>query len=177
MSKFMLKDVRLSFPSLFKKATFDGNATKYEATLLLDKKKHAKVIDKINADIKEAMAKFHSDTGKKIKSDKTCFKDGDESDYDGYGNCMSFKASNDKRPSVLDRNKEPLIEDDGRPYSGCYVNAIVDYWVQNNQFGARINANLLGIQFVRDGDSFGAGGSVADSDDFDDLGDDDDSDW
>jgi len=175
MSKFMLKDVRLSFPSLFKKATFEGKETKFEATLLLDKKKHAKVIDKINADIKELIAKDLD--GKKLKPGKTCFQDGDDVDYDGYAGCMSFKASNAKRPPVMDRDKEALVEDDGRPYSGCYVNAIVDYWVQNNQFGARINANLLGIQFVRDGDSFGAGGSVADSDDFDDLGDDDDSDW
>jgi len=33
----------------------------------------------------------------------------------------------------------------------------------------------LGIQFVRDGDAFGAGGSVASDDDFDDISDADDS--
>ena len=37
MSKMILKNVRLSFPSLFKKAEFDGVATKFEATFLVDK--------------------------------------------------------------------------------------------------------------------------------------------
>jgi len=37
MSKMMLKNVRLSFPSVFKKASFDGNEGKFEATFLVDK--------------------------------------------------------------------------------------------------------------------------------------------
>ncbi len=35
MSKMTLKNVRLSFPSLFTKAEFDGQATKFEATFLI----------------------------------------------------------------------------------------------------------------------------------------------
>jgi len=30
-------------------------------------------------------------------------------------------------------------------------------WAQNNQYGKRINAQLDGVQFVRDGDPFGDG--------------------
>jgi hypothetical protein len=48
------------------------------------------------------------------------------------------------------------------------VNAAVSLWVQNNQWGKRINCNLNAIQFVRDGDSFGAGATKADSV-FDDI--------
>lgn len=173
MSKFMIKDVRLAFPSLFHKAVFEGKETKFEATLLLDKEKHKDVIAKIKADINQ-LIKTELD-GKKLKPGKTCFQDGDDTDYDGYAGCMSFKAANSKRPPVYDRDKSPLVEEDDKPYAGCYVNAIVDYWVQNNQYGARVNANLLGIQFVRDGDAFGAGGSVASDDDFDDISDADDS--
>ena len=38
MSKVTIQNVRLSFPSLFKKAFFDGKETKFEATFLFEKK-------------------------------------------------------------------------------------------------------------------------------------------
>jgi len=45
--KINIKNARLSFPSLFQKATFNGDATKFEATLLLDKESHAAAIKEI----------------------------------------------------------------------------------------------------------------------------------
>jgi len=42
-------------------------------------------------------------------------------------------------------------------------------WAQDNQFGKRVNAELLGVQFVRDGEPFG-GGKPATPEDFEDLG-------
>ncbi len=72
------------------------------------------------------------------------------------------------RPTVIDRDRTALIQADGRPYAGCYVNAVVDIWAQDNNFGKRINASLSGVQFLRDGDAF-AGGGVAAPDDFDDI--------
>lgn len=50
-------------------------------------------------------------------------------------------------------------------YSGCYVNAIVEFWAQDNQWGKRINAQLCGLQFVKDGVPF-AGGRPAATDEF-----------
>ena len=45
MSKIKIPSARLSFPSLFNMASFGGESTgKYEATFILDKKEHAKVI-------------------------------------------------------------------------------------------------------------------------------------
>jgi hypothetical protein len=41
----------------------------------------------------------------------------------------------------------------------------VEVWAQDNQHGKRINASLLGVQFVRDGEKL-AGGSTATADDF-----------
>ncbi len=58
---------------------------------------------------------------------------------------------------------------DGKPYSGCYVNGIVDIWAQDNGFGRRLNATLKGVQFVKDGDAF-SGGTAVSADAFDDLG-------
>lgn len=171
MAKIKLNNVRLSFPSLFQRAVFNGDAGKFEATLLLDKTQHADVIDKINTAIKESIKTNLK--GTKVPADKLCFKDGDDFEYDGYAGCMSFKASNNKRPMIIDKDKTPLAEDDGKPYAGCYVNAVVELWAQNNNYGKRINANLLGIQFFKDGAPFGDNSSASD-DDFDCFDDDDD---
>lgn len=171
MSKIKLQNVRLSFPSLFRKAMFSGEETKFEGTFLISKTDQA---DKI-AEIEKTIADLIGDKlkGAKLKADKICLKDGDDIDYDGYAGNMSIKASNAKRPMVLDRDRSPLTEDDNRPYSGCYVNAVLELWAQDNQYGKRINANLLGVQFFKDGQPFGDGIS-ANSDDFDVFGDDED---
>ena len=166
MSKIKLHNVRLSFPSLFRKAVFGGDETKYEGTFLLDKKTHAEVIKKIEAGIKAINADKHK--GKTLASDKVCLKDGDTIDYDGYAGNMSIKASSTKRPMVIGTDRSPLTEDDGKPYAGCYVNAIVELWGQKNQFGERVNANLLAVQFAKDGEPFGDG-VTASVDDFDDI--------
>lgn len=51
------------------------------------------------------------------------------------------------------------------------MNASIELWAQDNkQFGKRINAQLRGVQFLRDGDAFAAG-SPASEDEFEDLGD------
>jgi hypothetical protein len=169
MAKIKMHNVRLSFPSLFRKAVFSGEETKFEATFLLNKETQA---DKI-AEIEQAIEAMIRDNlkGTKLKEDKICLKDGDEIDYAGYAGHMSIKASNNKRPMVFDRDKTPLSEDDNRIYAGCYVNAIVELWAQNNQWGKRINANLLGVQFFKDGEPF-SDGVVATADDFDAFTDD-----
>ena len=166
MSKITLQNVRLSFPSLFRKAVFGGDETKFEATFLLDKKTHAEVIKKIEAGIEAISADKHK--GKALAADKVCLKDGDTIEYDGYAGNMSIKASSTKRPMVIGKDKTPLTEDDGKPYAGCYVNAVVELWGQKNQFGERVNANLLAVQFAKDGEPFGDG-VTASIDDFDNI--------
>lgn len=175
--KVKLQNVRLSFPSLFNKAKFNDQETKFEATFLLHKDEQADLIAKIEAQL-DAVAKDHF-KGKIPKGLKLCLADGDEKDYDGYENHMSLKAASNKRPTIIDRDKTPLAEDDGVVYAGCYVNAIVDFWVQDNSWGKRINSNLLGVQFFKDGDGFGAGDTdvTNDFESFDDFEDDDDGEF
>ena len=146
-----LKNVRLSFPSLFRKAVFNGDETKYEATFLINKSDPIvkEIQSEINRLIKEDLK------GSKLAEDRICFKDGDDIEYEGYKGCYSIKAANKKRPMVIDRDRTPLSEDDNRIYAGCYVNAIIELWVQNNAYGKRINANLHGVQFFSEGEPFG----------------------
>jgi hypothetical protein len=170
MSKIILKNVRVSFPSLFKKGSFNGEETKYEATFLLNKEEHADSIAEIKAQIAD-LVKVNL-KGAKVPADKLCLRDGDEVEYDGYAGCYSIKCSTKKRPIVIDRDRSPLTEDDGKPYGGCYVNASIDLWVQNNAYGKRVNSTLLAVQFAKDGEPF-ADGSTGDVNDFDMLDDDD----
>ena len=171
MAKLKLNNVRLSFPSLFTKAVFDGEATKFEATFLIHKDDQAKVIAQVEKHMAAFIAeKFPKGAPKALK--KTCFLDGDKKDYDGYENHMALKAANKKRPTLINRDKSPIHEEDDILYAGCYVNAIVDFWYSDHPKGGKqILANLFGLQFVKDGEAFGAE-SVADVDDFDDIEDD-----
>ena len=171
MSKIILKNVRLSFADLFKKGSFNGEETKYGATFLLNKEEHADSIADIKAQIAELVKTNLK--GAKIAADKLCLRDGDEVEYDGYSGCYSIKCSTKKRPIVIDRDRSPLSEDDNKPYGGCYVNASIDLWVQNNAYGKRVNSTLLAVQFFKDGEPF-SDGSTGDINDFDLFSDDDD---
>ena len=176
-TKIQLKNVRLSFPSLFKKAVFEGVESKFEGTFLIHKEDQAKVIKKVEAAMDEFLVEKFGSKGKIPKSLKrTCFKDGDTCDYDGYEDHMALKAGSNRRPTVINRNKEPLVEDDEVIYAGCYVNAIVDFWYSDHPKGGKqLLANLLGVQFSKDGDSFSAAGGDC-TDEFAEIEDDDDED-
>lgn len=166
MSKIQLRNVRLSFPSIFKRSEFNGQEGKFEATFLLNKETQA---DQIKA-LEDRIQAMLAEAKMKVSPDKICMKDGDFIDYDGYAGHVSVKASTNRRPTIIDRDKTPLVEDDGKPYAGCFVNAIIDFWLMDNSYGKRVNANLFGIQFYKDGDAFGAGDTDV-VDDFDDLDD------
>lgn len=156
MSKIKMQAVRLSFPSLFNTAKFGGEDTgKYEATFVLDKVEHAEVIAGIKAQIERLMKE---ELKSKVPSDKLCLKDGDEMGRPEFEGKYTIKASTKKRPLVINRDKSPITESDNVIYAGCYVNAIVSLWAQNNTWGRRINAQLDGVQFCRDGEAFGDGG-------------------
>jgi hypothetical protein len=169
MSKIKLKNVRLSFPSLFQTAMFgDDNTGKYEATFILDKVEHADIIKDIQAQI----TTFKKDLkAVNMSADKICLKDGDEQERPEFEGKMTIKASTKKRPLVIDRDKSPIVEDDNKVYAGCYVNAILSLWGQDNRFGKRVNAQLDGVQFNQDGEPFGDGAIAVDA--FDAFGDDD----
>jgi len=170
MANIKLANVRLSFPNLFQTSTFGGDDTgKYDATFLLDKKIHKKEIDEIQEEIDAlTTAKFK---GKALPEDKVCLKDGDATEREEQQGMMVIKASSKRRPTVVDNNNPkptPLVEEDNRIYAGCYVNAIISLWAQNNAFGKRINASLEGVQYWRNGEPFGP--PAISADEFDAFG-------
>jgi hypothetical protein len=157
--KIFLSNVRLSFPSLWVRSIFDGKEGKYEATFLIPKS-DTETKNKMDTTIRQMIA----ESKLKIPKDKICVKDGDDYEFDGYENTWTLKASNNRQPTLLDTDKTPLTTDDGKIYAGCYVNAVIEFWVQNNNYGKRINANLLGVQFVKHGEAFGTGAGTVNCD-------------
>lgn len=176
--KVSIKNARIAFPALFEAKTVNGEGEpRYSAAFIVDPASvNAKELAKaLTAVAKEKWgAKADGILAELKKKGRVCYVEGPKTNgngevYDGFEDMHSFNASNKARPLILDRDKTPLSAADGKPYGGAFVNASVELWAQDNNFGKRINATLKGVQFVRDGDAFG-GGAPASPDDFDDLG-------
>jgi hypothetical protein len=174
--KIKLLDVRLSFPDIFEAAQFQGTGPfNYGASFLFA---HDHPATKVMADTIKAVAteKWGAKAAATIKtfegnSQKCCYFEGDTKGYDGYGGNMAVSAKRGQekgRPLVVDKNLSPLTAADGKPYAGCYVNAVIEIWAQDNGYGKGMRATLNSLQFLRDGDRFSSG-SASTVDDFEDL--------
>jgi len=175
MARLMLKNVRLAFFDGFTaKPPISGTGPdKFGVTCLIEPgSENDKLIEKAIDEVGKEKWKDKWDRTKKGilgNNMKYCYRPEGEKDYDGFEGMKYIRASNKARPAILDRDRSPLVEADGRPYSGCYANVSIDIYAYDNS-GAGIAAGLRGIQFFKDGDSFG-GGAPASADEFDDLGD------
>lgn len=153
-----LTNVRLSYPQLFvPKPPEEGKEPVYSATFLLNKKEHAPLI----AEIEKLTERVALDEfKKKVKLNRVPLRDGNEKEgTDGYGDEVMFVgARNAKRPVVVDRDLTPLTADDSKPYAGCFVNATVRLFAFDHKTGGKgVSMSLRAVQFVKDGESFGAG--------------------
>lgn len=173
--KVTLKDVRLTFPQLWEaKAREAGKPAKFSASFVFGKDHPQKAeLERVMVEVAKAKwgeAKY-MDVLKALKAtDKLAVHDGDaKNQYQGYAGNLYVNASNSVRPLIIGGGpdgKAPLTANDGKPYSGCYVNAIIEVWAQDHpQHGKRINASLMGVQFLRDGERL-SGGATAAADDF-----------
>lgn len=171
--KVRLEDVRLAFPELFTAKTVNGEGDPaFSATFLIKPDSPSvEVLNNAFEEIgKEKWGNKWANVKKELETkDRLALHDGDaKSNYSGFAGNLYISARNKTRPLVIDRNKSPLLAQDGKPYAGCFVNASVELWAQDNKYGRRINATIKGVQFLRDGDSF-TGGTAASEDDFDDV--------
>lgn len=171
--KIKLNNVRLSFPQLFEAKTVNGEGKPaFSASLLINPKDPQVAV--VNAAIEQvAKDKWGAKADAMLKqmraADKVCLHSGDlKANYEGFEGMLFISARNPIRPTIVNVDKSPLVEADGKPYAGCYVNAVLELWPQDNNYGKRVNATLAGVQFFKDGESF-TGGGAASEDDFDDL--------
>lgn len=171
--KLKLNNVRLAFPVLFEAKTVNGEGKPaFSASFLIDPSDpRIKVLNEAVEQIaKEKWGAKADAVLKQMRAqDKVCLHDGDlKANYDGFPGTLYVSARSATRPLIIDKDRSPLAEADGKPYAGCYVNASIELWAQDNNYGKRVNAGLRGVQFLRDGDAF-AGGGAASEDEFDDI--------
>lgn len=177
----LLRNVRLSFPDLFHAVEFKAgdNKPRWNATFLVepgsdnDKAIWAAINAAAKAEWKDKAPKMIESL--KTNSNKFCYLSGDTKEYDGYAG-MFFLASHrsaklksgaaNSRPAIIDRDKSPLTEEDGKPYAGCYVNAKISIYAQSGE-NPGVRCSFSVVQFAKDGDSFGTG--APSTEDFDDL--------
>lgn len=158
---------RISYPNIFRREVFQGEEGKFSSVLLIPKTE-TKLLVKIRGEIDAAL----KTAGFTVPKDKWFISDGDESGKPDYAGYMVLKASENKRPLCMNRDKSVIVEDDNIIYGGCEVVQLMSVWVQNNNYGKRVNCNLLGVQFAGEGERFGDGGQLSAEevrDGFDDL--------
>lgn len=179
-------NVRASYPHLAKPwAKNEGDRAKFSITGLAPKETHEEakklLVDEINKLL------VSSKIGK-LAGEHKFVRNGDDSGKDENEGMWVIKASEnpERRPSVRDQRSNLVDQDevDELIFPGCFVNILLRPWAQNNAHGKKINANLIGVQYVKKGERFGEAPiddedawDELDGDDTDlDLGDDDDDD-
>lgn len=196
--KIILRNVRLAFPDLWAPKAFRaGDDPRYGATFIFGRDHSDKcqvfldgnnetptVVDGALAAVQKAIKTVAQEAWKdkseqvlksiEHNSNKFCFGDGDtKSEYDGFeGNMfITGRAKQENTPKIVGLDGKPITREKGVIYAGCYVNAVLDVWAQDNPtHGKGMRCGFLGLQYFRDGDAFGAG-AKASEDDFEDLSD------
>lgn len=175
-----LKSVRIAFPALDKPEAFgDGEPAFQSKFIIVPKSPEVKLIEDAMLAVAKDQWKDKADTVmESLKEDKKlCFVRGPYKNkktgepYSGFEGMYSLSTRSKTRPTIFDKfGKEVTDERDIKQliYSGCFVNAKVDIWAQDNKWGRRINANIAGVMFAKDGEAFG-GSSPATAEDFADL--------
>jgi hypothetical protein len=173
-----LKDVRISFAQgLFDPQALEAGATPKFNCHFIFLPDHPALAALKEAVVTAAKAKWPNNWQAVLQqlqaADRVCVRDGaskaDKAYGEAYKGAFFVTASNEIRPTVVDcvagpdGKARPLTKADGKPYSGCYVNAEVDVWAMDNKWGKRVNATLMGVQFLRDGPRLSGAGVSAPS--------------
>lgn len=168
--KVMLRNVRLSYEHIFQPSAMDDKSTpKYSAEVLIPKD-HPD-LPAVKRALFEAGAEMFPQAiaaGKPWPMGFTCaLKDADK-DTDGNGVLIAeknpeskghyiLKTQSSRRPQTVGRRKEQLTEADGVIYSGCYINVSAAFdGYEYGKIKKGVTCYLNGVQFVADGEPFGA---------------------
>ena len=156
-----IRDVRVSYPKLFEPTQFEGKGDfSYSAVFHVEAGSEN---DKaIRNEIKRVSeAKWPGKTAVIIPSiegrtQTFCYVDGRLKDLDGGVWLLTAKRpAKEGRPKVIDRDRRELLPEEGRPYAGAFVHAKLAFWAQDNSAGKGLRCTLVGVQFSKDGESFG----------------------
>lgn len=182
----LVTGVILSYPHLYEPFSKEADKKgKFSGKFLLPKATHkAEAVA-----IKALIDKMCIEKWKQKQPPTNLFlKDGTLVQKDeGDENYFFLSASETIRPKVVDRDgKTPIPEEDAdsKMYAGAVVDVLINPWAQDNQWGKKINANLLAVRFRDKGERRAGGraevnleeafddisGAFSDDDGFDDSG-------
>lgn len=166
-TKVITGKVRFCYANVFEPAALnEGETPKYSVCILIPKS-DTKTVEKIKKAIEAAKvagkAKIADKNGKIPSTVKTPLRDGDDErgDDPAFENCYFINANSTRKPSVVDKNLEPIMQKEDF-YSGCYGRASITFYAFNVQ-SKGIAAGLNNIQKLEDGEQL-AGGSSAEDD-------------
>lgn len=168
LGRVALENVRLAgFVSLHQPSDYKGDGNfKYGAHFILGMDHDAlpRIITAVRA---VSLDKWKDKSEPMLKAlraqDKLALHEGDtKADREGYaGNYyISGGARVADAPTIWDRANQPLAEASGKPYAGCYVDVVLDFWAQDNDYGKRVNATVVLVRFRDDGERLGGGVSA-----------------
>lgn len=168
--KFTTGLVRLSYAHIFEpKANMNG-VEQYSASLIIPKKDAAQV-QRIN-DFLQGMLKDNDviarlGGAKAVKAGVTLpLHDADEKKPDDGAYANSFylnaKANVDHAPKVLLYDRTECV-DRSEVYSGCWVQAVLEFYPYNKNGNRGIGVSLSAVRKVKDGEPL-SGATVSDKD-------------
>lgn len=175
LGELRLHNVRLSFPHLFvpqpgirDEKTGITSEPRWSACFLIEKTNKVELRKYAAARDEAKAAKWGDEKNwPKLKPERLCMRDGDLENYDGYAGHYYIASGRSTKtkdgaenppPSLVDRDpKVRLTRQSGKLYAGCFVNALVRVWAQDDsKFGKRLNCSLEAVQFYDHGTPFGA---------------------
>ena len=173
--ELILKNVRLSYPNLFKAKEFkDGDGKpRWSASFIIEPgSENDKFIQRaIETEAKTAWGVKSAAMLKTMvgQANKYCYTDGSTKanpEYQGMMVLSTHRSAKLVRPEIIDNDKSPLTADDNKPYGGCYVNAKVEIYCQTGE-NAGVRASFSVVQYHKKGEPFSV--SAPSLDGFDDV--------
>jgi len=176
--KLVTPEGRISFPHIFSPKERDGQASKYECALIIDKSNAADLISRYKRAVDALIAEKWPDESKRPKKYKQPLKDGDKAEdsggnllkekYASYEGAYILTARGVNKPGIVDASGQPIIDPE-EVYGGCYGRISVDLYAYHHSTGGPgIGCGLNHVLKTKDGDRFGADRSKAE-DDFSDF--------
>lgn len=154
-TQVVIGPVRLSYAHIWEATVAKGSTdAKFSVSLIISKddKKNLAIIDNaVKAACELGKGKFGAAWPKKPKLP---LRDGDDDnategikDYEG---CMFLSASSSKQPGIVDKNKQPIVNEE-EVYSGCYAYVAINFYPFNNKLTG-VAVGLNHIMKFKDGD-------------------------
>jgi len=169
-----IKNARLGFPHLLvpQPSTNPAAAAKYNCVFIIEQgapewneileMAHAMALEKWTVNANGIMGMISND--KKLRcygfgADKVDTKTGLV--YEGFQDMMWISGSSDTKPDLRGQDAMPCPPTaplNTMFVGGNYVEGVISIWPQDNEHGRAIRSQLDGVQYIREGEKFGAVG-------------------